>query len=259
MKKIAIILLVVGLCATFVVGQTKRTAKTKKLSKISPSVARTKPGLPSILPAPIDPRSAEKNASKPLAESTLIELPKFEAEILVELNRLRTNPADYAVYLESYLKTFDGQYFRNSEGGLLTSFEGKTPVTEVIEILKQTKSLPEFKVADGMVKAASDHARDLVKNNKTGHQGTNGSFPDERVGLYGSAPAGTNENISYGPRTARDVVLTMLVDDGNTSRNHRKNLLNPNLKIVGLATGQIKEAGMACVLVLATSFSESSK
>lgn len=241
MNKLPLVLLILNLIFVYAAAQTKPKSKPKKTPvKLIKAVTPNKPEVPVKTPTP--------------ALTPIINLSKFEAEILAELNLFRANPQEYAKYLEDYLKNFDGKYFKSGEGISLESFEGKTPVEEIIQILKVTSLLPEFRPAYGMTKAASDHLQDLMQNNKTGHRGTNGSLPNDRVKIYGIAPSGVNENITYNAKTARDVVLTMLIDDGNKSRNHRKNLLNPQLKMVGLATGEIKQIGLSCVLVLTPYF-----
>lgn len=45
------------------------------------------------------------------------------------------------------------------------------------------------------------------------------------------------ENINYGGTVPLDKVLRLLIDDGISSRGHRKNLLNTNYKISGIYTG----------------------
>lgn len=233
------------------VAQTTKTSKPIS-KKVVPAKKATRQPTPIKTPTPTATPMPTATPTLPPAQTII--LPKFEAEVLAELNLLRRDPQAYAKYLEDYLKTFNGKHFKTYEGGFLTTFEGKTPVEELIAVLKMTNPLPEFKAANGLIKAAGDHSQDLVKNNKTGHYGTNGSLPDDRISLYGTALNGVNENISYGAKTARDIVFTMLIDDGNSNRNHRKNLLNPNLKIVGLATGENKAAGLHCVLVLTPTF-----
>jgi uncharacterized protein YkwD len=254
MKVVFIILASLSLVSIFVMGQTTKPSQTKKTQKTKPKITPT-PLKKSSTPKP-NSTLINKSTKTPTPVPTLdyVKLLTFEKEILAELNLFRASPQKYARFVEGFLKTYNGTHFINDEGVELISVEGRTPIIELIEILKQTEPLPEFKTAEGMVKAASDHTRDLVRNNKTGHRGTDGSLPDERVSKYGIAKGGVSENISYGANTARDVVLTMLIDDGIPSRNHRKNLLNPNLVVVGLGTGEIKQAGLTCVLVLTDSF-----
>lgn len=252
MKRLPLVLLILSSIFVYAAAQTKPISKTKNI-KVQPTKTPASSKTVSIVTTPTPTPTPVKTITTP---SLPIKLGKFESEIFAELNLLRTNPQAYAKYVEDFLKTFDGKYFRTGDGVMLESFEGKTPVEELIPILKATNPMPEFKLANGMVKAATDHAQDLVKNNMTGHKGSNGSLPDERVRLYGFSQTSVNENISYGTKTARDVVLNMLIDDGYKTRSHRKNLLNPQLKSIGLATGNIKQAGLTCVLMLTTSFTE---
>lgn len=239
MKKLPLMLFIMSLVFFNILAQKKETTKTST---------------PRINVQPTKNVVANKTPVKPttLVRNSTEILSKKEAEILAELNLFRTNPKHYVKYLEDFLKTFDGKYFRTLDGVMLSSAEGTKPVEEAIAALKQTNSLPEFKVVEGLAKAAAAHAQDLVKNNKSGHRGTDGSFPADRVARFGLPTSSVFENISYGAKNARDIVLNMLIDDGSAARNHRKNLLNPQLKSVGLAVGENKEAGFFCILVLSS-------
>ena len=48
---------------------------------------------------------------------------------------------------------------------------------------------------------------------------------------------GYAENISYGCETALETVMQLVVDDGVSSRGHRKNLLNRDYEYCGYYTG----------------------
>lgn len=255
MKRLPFVLLILSSIFVYAAAQTKPTSKNKNI-KVQPTKTPAANKTLLIINTPTPTPIPTKTLTTTATSGSNIKLGKFESEIFAELNLVRANPQAYAKYVEDFLKTFDGKYFRSGDGVMLESFEGNTPVEEVIAVLKITSPLPEFKLSNGMVKAATDHIQDLVKNNMTGHKGSNGSLPDERARPYGTSMASINENISYGTKTARDVVLNMLIDDGYKARSHRKNLLNPQLKSIGLATGDIKQAGLTCVLMLTTSFTD---
>jgi uncharacterized protein YkwD len=136
--------------------------------------------------------------------------------------------------------------------------EGVAGINDAIATLKKTKPLPAFKLSTGLTKAAGDHLADLIKNNYTGHKGTDGSWPPNRVDRYGFWSLEVKENISYYAQSVRDIILNMLIDDGNPKRDHRKNLLSTNLRSAGLSAGESKMFGRLCVVVFAGEFSERS-
>jgi len=48
------------------------------------------------------------------------------------------------------------------------------------------------------------------------------------------------ENISYGKKDPRGVVIQLAIDDGVYSRGHLKNMVNPQLAKMGCNTGYHK-------------------
>ncbi len=186
------------------------------------------------------------------------ELSKFEKDVYDEINLVRTNPKEYVKYLEDFLKTFDGEIFTSANNVKIITKEGKKPVEEVIAILKKMKPLAKFILSEGLNNAATDHTQDLSKHNKTGHRGTDGSFPQDRIRRYGIVGA-NNENISYFAKTPRDIVFNMLIDDGVLNRGHRKNVLSSSLKFIGISSTEHKEVEIVCVVIFATDFIEKKK
>jgi hypothetical protein len=63
----------------------------------------------------------------------------------------------------------------------------------------------------------------------------------DRIEKYGEWDGALAENIDFGCKKARDVIVTFLVDDGLESRPHRKNLFHQGLKFVGVYMGPHKE------------------
>ena len=182
-----------------------------------------------------------------------------EKEVLNELNLLRSNPGAYAkLVIEPTLKYYEGRYYRHPGQVPVITSEGKSAVVECIKVLKSTPSLPAFSPSEGLSKAARDMVNDQSTSGSTGHTGTNGDSPFDRMNRYGKWMGKAAENIDYGNATARDIVMALLIDDGVKSRGHRENLLNPSLLKVGIATGFHAAYNYMCVIDLASEYSEKS-
>jgi uncharacterized protein YkwD len=102
-------------------------------------------------------------------------------------------------------------------------------------------------------------ARELVKDqagtDTTGHRGADGSFCEQRTQRFGTWKEPIGENLSYGNDTARERVLTLLIDDGIANRGHRKRLLDASFRVAGIACGDHK-LGAMCVITLAGGFTD---
>lgn len=204
--------------------------------------------------------SANTSAQLPKSkiQKTKISLPKIvklEDEILKEINTLRENPQAYVKYLEEMRKSFRGTNFKNAAGVDVISIEGVKAVDEAITALKTQTPLPVLKMSEGLSKAANKHHQDMIQKDFFGHKGSDNSLPDDRAKLFGTALSGVNENLMEGSKSAREIVLQTLVDDGFASRNHRKNLLSPQFKLIGISAGETNKRSL-CVLVFASSFVE---
>ncbi len=105
-----------------------------------------------------------------------------------------------------------------------------------------------------MSKAAADHCAEQA-NGSTGHNGRSGS-PADRVAHYGSWSTLWGENVSYGKRTARDIVLALIIDDGLRGRKHRKNIFNPTFSVAGAAFGPHARYGSVCSIEFAGGYVE---
>lgn len=58
-----------------------------------------------------------------------------------------------------------------------------------------------------MQKASLDHVTDHGPKNLTGHKGSDGSKPFERLGRYGHCPGLSGENLAYGDFEPIHIVL----------------------------------------------------
>ena len=188
--------------------------------------------------------------------STGTGLSQAEQDLLTEINLARANPGQYATYLENLKPLFKGKaYTRQGLPALLTE-EGWSAVEEAITFLRAAKPPGPLGMSSGLNLAAQVHVKDQAGSGTTGHQGTNKGRIEERVKPYGIWQGAIGENLSYGNESARERVLTWLIDDGFASRGHRKRLLSNDYKVGGLACGAHPQWGTMCCLTLAGAFTD---
>ena len=190
-------------------------------------------------------------AAARLSDNTL------EQQVLAEINRARTDPQKYAAYLESTIPFYQDKMFKRPEDvTTLRTREGVPAVREAIKVLRELHPMPPLQMSAGMTHGARDHVLDAGTRGSLQHEGSDGSMAWDRVNRYGKWSGRISENMSFGPETGRDVVSALIVDDGVPSRGHRKNLFDPEVRLVGLACGTHKTYRRMCDVVHASKYSE---
>ena len=188
-------------------------------------------------------------------------LPPSEREpiVLKELNEMRANPAAYAAHVEARLPYYEKNVLRLPGLQPIRTTEGKAAAEEAIAALKRSKPLPPLEPAYGLALAARDHARDIGPKGLVSHEGSGGTTTlEQRVSRYATRYDYIGENISFGPERPRDVVLDLLIDDNVPDRGHRKLLLDPKFRFVGIACGNHAIYRTMCVIDLAANYVDKS-
>jgi uncharacterized protein YkwD len=101
--------------------------------------------------------------------------------------------------------------------------------------------------------AAKDHVVDQSKTGQTGHNGSDRSTPVSRAGRYGKGQY-IGENIAYGNTTGRDIVCSLLIDDGVPSRGHRTNIMNKAYTQTGVGFGTHAQYRTSCTIAYADGY-----
>ena len=204
-----------------------------------------------------DGKKEEKKANMEETLS-LVSSSNHLVDIVKEMNLVRTRPKEYARKLEKTLTQYAGKKRRRPGSNvILITTEGKKAVEECIDVLrKMKKSLPPFdeKLNQNMCRACLDHVNDTGPKGLTGHTGSDGSTPFDRLKRYGSYRGTAGENISYGAKSAEEIVMQLMVDDNVPDRGHRTNMLNPAFRVVGVAVGKHSTYGTMCCVTHAQGY-----
>jgi hypothetical protein len=183
-------------------------------------------------------------------------LSQVERDLLSEINQARAHPGDYASYLEKLKPLFKGKVYAPSGQEAYTTQEGWSAVEEAMKFLRAAKPQGPLNMSPGLCLAAATHVRDQSGTGTTGHKGADSTFIEERVKPFGSWQGGIGENLTYGNDSARERVLTWLIDDGFASRGHRMRIMSENYRVAGVSCGAHPQFGAMCVLTLAGGFIE---
>ena len=125
--------------------------------------------------------------------------------------------------------------------------------TDAIQYLKTLKdALPELTLSDCLSKAAKSHVSDIGPKGILSHTGSDKSSYKERIERHCQWGGSIFEAIDYGLKeSARETVISWLVDDGALKRKHRLNMLSLENKMIGVAKGPHKVSKECVVAVYA--------
>lgn len=94
---------------------------------------------------------------------------------------------------------------------------------------RTSRGLPAFQLSMTLSKASRAHSLDMACHNFASHTGSNGSFFGTRLTEAGFTFSTAAENIAAGYPTPEKVVKGWMNSSG-----HRANILNPDLKFIGI-------------------------
>jgi uncharacterized protein YkwD len=170
----------------------------------------------------------------------------FSSAVLAEMNLARTQPQTYARIVESRMAGARSKSTQNA-------------AREAVRFLQKQRPLPPLAESPGLSRAALSHVLDRGPRGTTGHTGSDGSSPWSRMARYGRKEGYAGENIFYGRRDPRGVVVALIVDEGVPGRKHRANIFHSAFRTAGVAEGYHARFGKMWVMDFATAFHEGSR
>ena len=184
--------------------------------------------------------------SSPLPQSFLSSL---KDSIITEHNRLRQNPKKYIPILEQQIHYFNKNLFtKPGTNTAIITQEGPSALENAIEFLRKQKPIFPLIHDIPLSNASQSHADDISLNGIDSPIGSDGKSNEDRVNDYVKWDKAIAENIDFGNRTAEEVMLSLLIDDGDEERVHRNVMFNKQLKYFGVGVSEHKEYGI-CVVI----------
>ncbi|HZR77785.1 MAG TPA: CAP domain-containing protein, partial [Chthoniobacterales bacterium] len=132
----------------------------------------------------------------------------------------------------------------------VVTHEGFHAVDEAIQFLRSTAPLQPLTLSPGLCRGAAEHCAEQA-NGAIGH-----GNPASRISRYGKWAASWGENIAYGKKSARDIVIAMIIDDGIAGRKHRANIFASKFNYAGAACGSHARFGSVSTMDFAGAYFE---
>lgn len=164
---------------------------------------------------------------------------EFTAEEVMKVNTAANatgmSQMDKDIVALCNLARLDGKRFWNSIA--VPYLNGKTNayIVSLKADISAISNLPMLHVDASLQKAATFHATNMGNSGSVGHDSPDGTEWDVRIKSFYNRYFFA-ENCAYGNDSAIAVVMQLLVDEGTESLGHRKNILNPSFKAIGVAT-----------------------
>jgi uncharacterized protein YkwD len=197
---------------------------------------------------------------KVIVEESSQELPKYQTllnEILEEIYNLRTDPKAFAQKLEEESRNYKSNNARHRTGTVpVQTREGLKALKSAINDLESLESLSPLELSAGLTAAAISHCNDTGPLGIVGHIGSHEETLQQRVEKYGKWSENIAEALDYGSSSGFEVVSSLLIDDGLTTRPHRKSLLNPNYTKIGVGVAPHSEFKTVVCILFAVAYED---
>lgn len=110
-----------------------------------------------------------------------------------------------------------------------TASEMEKEVLEIVNQERTSRGLKPLTWAEDLANVARAHSRDMINRNFFSHTNPDGQSPFDRIKANGISYRAAAENIAYGQKNAQAVMNSWMNSSG-----HRANILNANLKEIGI-------------------------
>lgn len=166
-------------------------------------------------------------------------------KIIEEHNEIRSNPSTYIQILQTYIHFFKGNNYHSPSGLVIKTQEGPNAFEEAISFLKKVNPLKKL-ICHHSIDLA---CKEILQTGDMFPEIGDSNGPIDRLEKYAEWKGSLSESLDFGSRNSVDAIISLLVDDGNKNRTHRKVLFSPKVKYIGCASGPSQTYGVMSVVL----------
>lgn len=176
----------------------------------------------------------------------------FEEQLVLKINEFRKNPKAYAKKINDLLPYFKGKNLKppKSVHGIKTE-EGASAYIEAAEFLSRQDGVDPLEPSKGLARICLDFM-EKAKNIEPSE--LNNIDLEEIIAKYGSFSGNLNRAMDFGGEDPEQVLINLLVCDGDPNRGNREALLASDLKKIGIANSQHTSFRYCTLVISCTKF-----
>ena len=176
----------------------------------------------------------------------------FAEQLVNKINEFRTNPKGYAKKIGEYVKYFKGKTLRipGSNAGIRTE-EGAEAYIEAADFLAGKDGVEPLEPSKGLARICEDFMAEAQKvdPNELGNIDL-----EEIIAKYGEFSGSLNRAMDFGGEDPEQVLINLIVCDGDSERGNRESLLGTELKRIGVATAKHPTYRYCTLIISCTKF-----
>ena len=156
----------------------------------------------------------------------------FEEQLVNKINQFRANPKGYAKKINEYVQYFKGNTLRipGTKRGIDTE-EGAAAYIEAVDFLAKQEGIPSLEPSKGLGRICADF---MEKAENMSPEEIGNIDLEEIIKKYGSFKGDLNRAIDFGGEDPEQVLINLIVCDGDPNRGNRESLLSTDLKKIGI-------------------------
>ena len=162
-----------------------------------------------------------------------------EKKVVFYMNLVRLNPELFSkTYFQKFVdstKTKETSFTRSLKNDLIAKYKPMSILT----------------VQQDLTDEAVEHAKDSGKKGNLGHFTSDGKSYDFRMKKFKGTYNLLAENCDYGNDKALAIVMHLLIDEGQATIEHRKNILEKKHQFTGVSIQPHKKEKYTCVVEFA--------
>ena len=177
----------------------------------------------------------------------------FEEQLVDEINELRTTPQDYEQKVRKYIRYFANKTLKipGSKAGIRTE-EGAAAYEEAADYLSSFKvELKPLEPSKGLGRICVDF---LEKAKRVDPEDIRSINLEGIIDNYGSFNGSLNRAMDFGGEDPEQVVMNLLVCDGDPNRGNRESLLSTDFNKIGVAFSTHPTYGFCTLIISCTRF-----